>query len=68
GGLGAAAYGGPADGVHVLQIEINRALYLDEKRIARTAAFETLKRHLQSVIAELSRVSPAALRPAQAAE
>jgi N-formylglutamate amidohydrolase len=68
GGHVAAAYGRPADGVHVLQIEINRALYLDEKRIARTAAFDTLKRHLQTVIAELSRVSPAALRPAQAAE
>ena len=34
GGFVAASYGRPKDGVHVLQIEINRALYLDEKRIA----------------------------------
>ena len=36
GGFVAASYGRPKKGVHVLQIEINRALYLDERRIART--------------------------------
>lgn len=68
GGHVAAAYGRPGEGVHVLQIEINRRLYLDEKRIAKTAGFERLKEDLQVLIAELSKLPPAALRPAQAAE
>ena len=68
GGHVATAYGRPSDGVHVLQIEINRALYLDERRIARTEGFDRLRRNLQSLISELARISPAALRPAQAAE
>jgi N-formylglutamate amidohydrolase len=68
GGHVASAYGKPPEGVHVLQIEINRALYLDEKRIARTDGFDRLRANLHRLIAELSRVTPAALRPAQAAE
>ncbi len=68
GGHVASAYGRPSDGVHVLQIEINRALYLDERRIARTSGFERLRRDLHKLAAELSRISPSALRPAQAAE
>jgi N-formylglutamate amidohydrolase len=68
GGFVAAAYGRPHEGVHVLQIEINRGLYLDEARLARTAGFETLKGHLKGLMAELSRIDPVALRPAQAAE
>jgi len=68
GGHVAAAYGKPTDGVHVLQIEINRALYLDEARLARNANFETLRADLQSLMADLCQIDPAALRPAQAAE
>jgi N-formylglutamate amidohydrolase len=68
GGHVASAYGRPHEGVHVLQIEINRALYLDERRIARTEGFERLHDNLKVVMAELCRFSPAALRPAQAAE
>jgi N-formylglutamate amidohydrolase len=68
GGHVATAYGRPSEGVHVLQIEINRALYLDEKRITRTAGFEPLKRRLEKVVAGLATLGPSALRPAQAAE
>lgn len=68
GGHVASAYGRPSEGVHVLQIEINRALYLDERKIARTAGFDVLRRNLHHLVAELARISPAALRPAQAAE
>ena len=35
-------YGVPAAGVHALQIEINRALYMDEKTHERTAGFAVL--------------------------
>ena len=68
GGHVAAAYGRPLEGVHVLQIEINRALYLDERRIARTEGFERLKDNLKVLMGEFARFSPAALRPARAAE
>lgn len=68
GGHVASAYGRPLEGVHVLQIEINRALYLDERRIARTEGFDKLRENLKVLMAELCRFSPAALRPAQAAE
>jgi N-formylglutamate amidohydrolase len=68
GGHVATAFGRPADGVHVLQIEINRGLYLDEARITRTGGFETLRHNMRRLVEDLSRVSPAALRPAQAAE
>lgn len=68
GGHVASAYGRPAEGVHVLQIEINRALYLDERKIARTGGFEKLRRNIEELIGALARLSPAALRPAQAAE
>ena len=68
GGFVASAYGRPAEGVHVLQIEINRALYLDEARMARRENFEHLRENMQKLMAELARVDPQALRPAQAAE
>lgn len=68
GGYVASTYGRPAEGVHVLQIEINRALYLDEAKIARTAGFESLRAVIQLVIGALSTVDAASLRPALAAE
>lgn len=68
GGYVAAAYGRPAEGIHVLQIEINRALYLDEQRLARTSQFEKLREDLQILVAELLRISPSAFRWPQAAE
>lgn len=68
GGFVASAYGRPVEGVHVLQIEINRALYLDEARLARKESFEEVRRNMQLLMAELARIDPVALRPAQAAE
>lgn len=68
GGYVAASYGRPAKGVHVLQIEINRALYLDEKRIARTEGFDALRRSLLSLIETLTRLRSDDLWLAQAAE
>lgn len=68
GGFVAASYGRPAAGVHALQIEINRALYMDEIRIQQTEGFDRLKTSLRTLIRELAAVRPAALRPARAAE
>ena len=46
GGHTTALHGRVAAGCHALQIEINRALYLDEDRIAKKAAFETVRARL----------------------
>ncbi|MEJ7139002.1 N-formylglutamate amidohydrolase [Amphibiibacter pelophylacis] len=40
------AHGAPAQGVNSVQIELNRALYLDESRHATHAGFEALQRRL----------------------
>ena len=68
GGHVAAAYGRPDEGVHVLQIEINRALYLDEKRMTRLEGFAQLRDDLEALAGELALISPFSLRRRQAAE
>ena len=39
-------FGAPADGVHAVQIEIARALYLDERRIVRTERWPAFQEDL----------------------
>ena len=39
-------YGRPQKGVHALQIEINRALYMDEESIRRLPALKTLSEQM----------------------
>ena len=68
GGYVASSYGRPRSGVHALQIEINRALYLDERRIARTDGFEPLRRNMIALMERLSAFDAEDLRSAQAAE
>ncbi|MDE2515959.1 MAG: N-formylglutamate amidohydrolase [Rhodospirillales bacterium] len=46
GGTITQRYGRPADGLHALQIEMNRALYLHEPSVTVTAGFDSLKRNL----------------------
>ena len=55
GGFTTRHYGRPADGVHALQIEINRALYLDEATIEPTAAFAAVSRDLLGLVEALGR-------------
>ena len=43
GGFITEHYGAPADGAHAVQIEIARALYLDERRIVRTERWPMLQ-------------------------
>ena len=49
----AQAYGRPSRGVHVVQVEIDRALYMDEVRVAPLAGFEGFRRVMEGVVAEL---------------
>lgn len=61
GGYTTEHYGRPGRGVHALQIEVNRALYLDESRLALTEGFGRLKADLERLIAELAAIDWPAL-------
>jgi N-formylglutamate deformylase len=50
--------GRPADGVHSVQIEINRALYLDERNVECTAGYDTLREHLAQLAQRLVEAAP----------
>lgn len=53
-------YGAPQRGVHALQIEINRALYMDEASFSKTPGFAGLAGDLAALIGELTRAPMAA--------
>jgi N-formylglutamate amidohydrolase len=50
GGYTTEHYGRPDSGVHVIQIEINRALYLNESRVVRSESFASFSREFRSFI------------------
>lgn len=53
GGFTTRHYGRPASGCHTLQIEINRALYMDESLHAKTGGFATLAADVKDVVTAL---------------
>ncbi len=55
GGYTTEHYGRPEAGVHALQIEINRALYLDEATLTPHAGLERLRRDLDRLFKVLAR-------------
>jgi N-formylglutamate amidohydrolase len=55
GGYTTEFYGRPAEGVHALQIEINRAAYLDESSLIPTPGFGRLKRDIERLTRTLAR-------------
>ena len=50
GGYTAARYGRPVEGLHAVQIEINRGLYLDERTLALSSGFAPLQRDLNRLL------------------
>ena len=63
GGFVTRHYGKPESGVHCLQIEINRQIYMDEARMRRRPALRALTRHMRDVVTALADLDPAALQP-----
>jgi N-formylglutamate amidohydrolase len=57
-------YGRPAEGAHALQIEINRALYMDEATIQRTPGLASAMRDMNRLIDALAQAMPAVLEAA----
>ncbi len=47
-------YGNPSQGFHAIQIELNRALYMDESTIQKKAGFNILQSDLYGYLAELT--------------
>jgi len=47
-------YGAPAQGVHALQLEINRALFTDEARLTLSDGFTPLRRQLMQLVAGMA--------------
>jgi N-formylglutamate deformylase len=67
GGFITEHYGNPAAGLHAVQLEINRALYMDERRYQRTVGFERLAQDMEVVARRLGDIPLDALRPYRAA-
>jgi N-formylglutamate amidohydrolase len=67
GGFITEHYGNPAAGVHSIQLEINRALYMDERRYERSSTFARLAGDLVTLADELAAVPIDELRPYRAA-
>jgi len=62
GGYTTEHYGRPGRRTHALQIEINRALYLDEANLSPTAGFERLKSDIERLTRALAAADWSALR------
>lgn len=58
GGYITQTYGRPHQGVHALQIEIDRSLYMDEARIERRPEFATVAASIGGVVAALAGLGP----------
>ncbi len=62
GGFTTRNYGKPYAGRNALQIEINRALYMDEDVISHSPGFDELKNNLNQLISTLSAIDPDLLK------
>jgi len=63
GGFITEHYGNPAAGLHSVQLEINRGLYMDERRFERSPAFATVAGDLETVANRLNDIALQELRP-----
>lgn len=62
GGFTTRNYGKPLNNEHALQIEINRALYMDEQSITRSNGFALLAQNLTTLIEALSGIDQKLLK------
>jgi N-formylglutamate amidohydrolase len=67
GGFITEHYGNPTVGLHAIQLEINRALYMDEKRYQRATSFARLASQFEVLADRLAEIPLEELRPYRAA-
>jgi N-formylglutamate amidohydrolase len=59
GGFVTQHYGRPGNGIHALQIEINRAIYMDEALFQPSSNMTRLMGHIDGLVGNLVRIDPA---------
>jgi N-formylglutamate deformylase len=62
GGYITRSYGRPVQGIHAVQIEIARSLYMDEGRYQRNGQFDRMREQMREIIAALAAESRTLLR------
>lgn len=67
GGFITEHHGKPSRGIHALQVEINRGLYLDERRFSRAQGFGELEADLRSIFQDLMAAAAQLFGPYRAA-
>src|SRR5256714_2815144 len=67
GGFITEHYGNPAVGLHAIQLELHRALYMDERRYECTASLAALAADLELLAGRLADIPVQELRPYRAA-
>ena len=67
GGFITEHYGNPTAGLHAVQLEINRSLYMDERRYQRAASFARLASEFEILADRLAEIPLEELRPYRAA-
>src|ERR1700722_14687018 len=67
GGFITEHYGNPAVGLHAIQLELNRALYMDERRYERSASFPSVAADLEILADAVAAIPVQELRPYRAA-
>ena len=67
GGFITEHYGNPASGLHAIQIELNRAIYMDERRREKSARFAQVAADFVALAEVLATISPGELGSFQAA-
>ncbi len=67
GGFITEHYGNPASGLHTIQLELNRAIYMDERRRERGARFDQIVADFSVMADALAMIPLADLGPFQAA-
>ncbi len=64
GGYVTRHYGRPRDGVHALQIEVARRLYMNEASFLKAPGFDALRHHIAALIRELAHAGGDLFTPA----
>ncbi len=67
GGFITEHYGNPTAGLHAIQLELNRALYMDERRYERIPSFGRVASDLEALADRLAAIPIEELRPYRAA-
>ena len=58
GGYITQRYGRPARGLHAVQIELDRAMYLDQRRIQKSSDFQDVRQRVGRVVTRLVQIAP----------